>query len=80
MKTDRERNITLKVCNLLAHERKSQEISQQRLSEIANISRSGLRHIESHETLPTLYSLLKIANALEVDLPDLIKQAQSEIK
>lgn len=80
MKTDRERNISLRVCSLLADERESQEISQQRLSEMANISRSGLRHIESQETLPTLYSLLKIANALGVDLPDLLKQADSDIK
>ncbi|MEM9398724.1 MAG: helix-turn-helix transcriptional regulator [Verrucomicrobiota bacterium] len=44
--------------------RKRQEISQQRLSELAGISRTGLRHLESLEINPTLYTLLKVANAL----------------
>lgn len=46
----------------------------------SQLRRSGLRHIESLETLPTLYILLKIANALEVYLPELLKIALSEIE
>ncbi|MGB0743455.1 MAG: helix-turn-helix domain-containing protein [Opitutales bacterium] len=60
------------------HERESQGVSQQRLCEMANISRSGLRHIESLETLPALYTLLKIAKALQLDFPSLIKKAEQE--
>ena len=39
---------------------------------MAGISRTGLRHIESLETNPTLYSLLRIAKALDVDLAPML--------
>lgn len=51
----------------------AQGISQQRLAEMAGISRTGLRHIESLETSPTLYGLLKLARALGLDLSKLLK-------
>ena len=47
-------------------------ISQNRLAELAGLSRSGLRHLEDGETNPTLYSLLKIAGALNVKIGRLI--------
>lgn len=39
---------------------------------MAGISRTGLRHIKSLETSPTLHSLLKLAKALDLDLGRLI--------
>ena len=72
VKHDPVKTIVKKVCKTLTEERKRQNISQQRLSEMAGISRTGLRHIESLETNPTLYSLLRIAKALDVDLADLL--------
>jgi putative transcriptional regulator len=72
VKHDPAKSTVKKVCQTLAEERKRQGVSQQRLSEMAGISRTGLRHIESLETNPTLYSLLRIAKALDVDLADLL--------
>ncbi|MFC5050123.1 helix-turn-helix transcriptional regulator [Rubritalea spongiae] len=57
----------------LKAERERQGISQQRLSEMAGVSRTGLRHVESLDTNPTLYSLLKIARALSINLSDSFK-------
>lgn len=43
-------------------------VSQNRLAELSGMSRSGIRHFESGDTNPTLYSLLKIGRALGVNL------------
>lgn len=67
MKSDPERELVKSICVALKNEREKQGISQQRLSEIAGISRTGLRHIESLDTNPTLYSLLKIQRALKLE-------------
>ena len=44
---------------------------------MAGISRSGLRHIESIQISPTLYSLLKLSAALEVDLSELLARIEN---
>ncbi len=72
MKTDQERELVTRICKELVAERKRQGISQQRLSEDAGLSRTGLRHIESLEINPTLYSLLKLAKALNVDFSKIL--------
>jgi len=70
---DHERKAVENVCKALRTSRLDQEISQQRLAEMAGISRTGLRHIESLQTSPTLYTLLRISRALQVDLADLLE-------
>jgi transcriptional regulator with XRE-family HTH domain len=57
-------------------ERQRQEISQQRLSELSRLSRTGVSHIEGLEKNPTLVSLLKIAKALKIDLNVLTNDSQ----
>ncbi len=72
MKIDNERDTVIAICEELSRIRREQGISQQRLSEIADISRTGLRHVESLKYNPTLYTLLKIAKALDADLSEII--------
>ena len=74
MKPDKERQTVENVCKALTQARIEQELSQQRLAEMAGISRTGLRHIESLETSPTLHSLLRLAKALDVDLSSLLSE------
>jgi transcriptional regulator with XRE-family HTH domain len=76
VKRDQEREIVRKVCEKLVETRLQLGLSQQKLSELAGISRTGLRHVESKETSPTLYSLLKISNALGIDLAELLVRAR----
>ena len=52
----------------LVEVRVRRRISQNRLAELTGLSRSGIRHLESGETNPTLYSLLRIALALRLKL------------
>jgi len=61
---------------MLRDERIAQEISQQRLAEMAGISRTGLRHIEALDASPTLYNVLRIARALQVDLSEALGPAE----
>lgn len=74
VKADKERKAVEAVCKAIKVARTEQEISQQRLAEMAGISRTGLRHIESLETNPTLWSILKVTKALGIDLADLIRE------
>ena len=73
VKRDEEKELVRRVCKKLVTIREDQGISQQKLSELAGISRTGLRHVESLETNPTLYSLLKIAKALRIDFRDVMR-------
>jgi len=72
VKPDKERKTVETICKALRAARLEQGLSQARLAELTGMSRTGLRHIESLETSPTLYSLLKIAKALGLDLRDLL--------
>ena len=74
MQFDEEKELVRKVFEELIAERKRQGISQQRVIEDAGLSRTVLRHIESSETNPTLYSLLKLSKALGVNLGVLLQR------
>jgi len=74
--SDPHATTVIRVIALLHEKRVAQGISQEKLAKLAGLSRTGIRHIESGQFKPTLYSLLKIAQALGLDLPYLIRQAQ----
>jgi transcriptional regulator with XRE-family HTH domain len=66
--SDREQTIVDTVIARLVEARIKKRISQNRLAELTGLSRSGIRHLEAGETNPTLYTLLKIAKALNVKI------------
>lgn len=68
MPSDREQTIVDTVIARLVEARIKKRISQNRLAELTGLSRSGIRHLEAGETNPTLYTLLKIAKALNVKI------------
>ena len=74
---DTEREIVVSLCRELVAERKRLGISQQRLSEMAGISRTGLRHLESLQTNSTLYTILKVAKSLGFDLGEFFRKLDS---
>jgi transcriptional regulator with XRE-family HTH domain len=65
---------------MLAAERKRQGLSQQVLADMAGLSRTGLRHMESGNINPTLYTFLKVAGALKIDFPELMLKSQRGIR
>jgi len=78
VKPDKDRKTVENVCRALRDERVRMGISQQQLAELAGISRTGLRHIESLQTNATLYSLLRLTKALKVNLGELLDEQNSK--
>ena len=50
------------------------------MASLAGLSRTGIRHVESGQFKPTLYTLLKIADAQNLNLPRLLAQAQKSVR
>ena len=51
--------------------RKSKNMKQYELSDLLGMDDGGLRKIESGRTNPTIKTLIRIANALEIDFVEL---------
>lgn len=80
VKSDREQKQVMAICRYLLRVRQESNISQQRLSELAGMSRTGLRHIESLQTSPTLYSLLKVSKALGLRFDKILRDTEDGIE
>jgi transcriptional regulator with XRE-family HTH domain len=74
--SDLHASTVIQVIAFLKKERCAQGLSQEILARKAGLSRTGIRHIESAQFKPTLYSLLKIAEALRLNLPRVIRKIQ----
>jgi transcriptional regulator with XRE-family HTH domain len=79
-KTSEREEIIARLTELIQAERLRQKLS---LNEVA--TRSGLSHtmvmrVEKRERLPTIDTLLRIADALELDLSAVLKQAIKRVK
>lgn len=64
------------IVEALAAERRRLGWSFDRLAVEADLSNSCIRHLERQRSTPTLITILKLAAALEMDLPDLLRRAQ----
>lgn len=53
-------------------------ISQNQLSQMAGMSRTGLRHIESGGVLPSFANVVRLARALNAPLVELMRDLDSE--
>lgn len=69
------RVVSLEVVRLLREERIRLAISLNRLAEKSGLSRSMVSYVERGLRNPTLDTLLRMANALNVDLSKLLKHA-----
>ncbi len=54
--------------------RLEQNLSHEKLAEKAKVNRSTISLIESRKREPTLLTCIKIANALDIDLADVMKK------
>lgn len=69
---------TQNLVELLTAGRKQRGWSQETLAVEAKVSPSCIQHLEHGRSTPTLMTLLKLAAALEMDLPDLLRAAQEQ--
>lgn len=73
MKNKKAEKIVLKLLNEFERIRREKGLSHEKLAEMSDLSRSTISLLESKKITPTLLTCLKIANALEVDLYELLK-------
>jgi transcriptional regulator with XRE-family HTH domain len=70
--------ITALVVACLRDARVRSGISQNQLSQMAGISRSGLRHIEAGDVLPSFANVVRIAMALKVPMKELLRCMEAD--
>ena len=75
MKIDDANKISDNVVALLKAERIQQGMSQYKLAKECGLSKTSVAYIERNENKPTLSTLIRIANALDIDLSEYLKQA-----
>ncbi|AHW60660.1 Helix-turn-helix [Draconibacterium orientale] len=61
-----------KIGNRIRELRESKGVSQQNLAAICNFEKANLSRLEAGRTNPTISTLYKISEALEVSLSDLV--------
>ena len=69
----KRKRILKKLGKRIVYIRDEKEISQKELSDILDMDDGSLRRIESGRTNPTTTTLLKISEALEVEMKELFK-------
>jgi len=74
-KDERREAICSEVVRLLKEERKSKGISMEDLAARAGLSQSMISLLERDLRNPTLDTLLRIADTLDVDLAEVLKKA-----
>ena len=63
----------------IAYCRKQKNLSQEVVSGLADIGRTHLSAIERGERKPTLETLFRISNALDMKASDLVKEIESNL-
>lgn len=63
----------------LKRARIEKNISHQTLAEMVGVSRPAISHVENGKRCPSLLLALKIAYALSLDVPEVLKQLEKEV-
>ncbi len=74
--TKEEKSIVQEFALNMKARRDSLGISQEKLAELANLHRTYIGSLERVEKIPSLITVVKIANALHVDISQLINQSR----
>lgn len=70
-------NLNEKIGKIIQQHRLKANLSQEKLAEESNLHRTYISDVERGTRNITLKSLYKIANALEIKLSDLIREAEN---
>jgi transcriptional regulator with XRE-family HTH domain len=80
MSFDKERQaICSRICQLLGEARIKRGLSMTTLAEKTGLSQQAISYVEREMRVPNLDTLLRIANALEVPLGNIINQAEAKM-
>lgn len=67
------------VGEVIAKFRNDKSISQEVLSGLANIGRTHLSAIERGQRKPTLETLYRISNALDIKMSDIVREIENQL-
>ena len=76
MKIRDAQNFSDAVVDILVAERIKKNISRYKIAQDCGLTEAALCYIEHHDRRPTIYTLKMIADALNIKLSDIIKQAE----
>lgn len=68
-----------KIIQLLKEERERRGLSKYAVSQQSGLSQQAVGYMEKGHRIPSLETVLRIANAMDVDLSEIIKRAQKEL-
>ena len=79
-KADRRAAIGAEVVRLMGEVRTRRHLSKNRLAQMTGLNQSTVSRLENHPDNPTFDSLLRVANALEINLGTVIKKAIENVE
>ena len=79
-KVERRAAIGAEVVRLIGEERQRRHLSKNRLASMTGLNQSTVSRLENHPENPTFDSLLRVADALEINLGTVIKKAIENVE
>lgn len=79
-KSKKTQIVSAEVVRLLRQERQDQNLSVYRVAKNSGLSQQMIHYVEQGMRNPTLDTLLRIANVLDIDFAELIKRATAKSK
>jgi transcriptional regulator with XRE-family HTH domain len=77
---ERRNAICSEVVRLIGERRQRLNFSKNKVAYLTGLNQSTVSRLENHPENPTLDSLLRVADVLEVNLGDLLKQAIKNVE
>lgn len=77
--TDETNKIHIKIGLKIKLERAKRKLSQEKLAELADLSKTHVGDIERGATIPTIETLNRIANALDITLVELVDVSKVDL-
>ena len=74
-KAQRRAAVSAEVVRLIGEERKRRGLSKNSLASLTGLNQSTMSRFENHSQNPTLDSLLRICDALNLNLGDVVNEA-----
>jgi transcriptional regulator with XRE-family HTH domain len=74
-KTERRAAICAELARLIGDERKCRGLSKNKVAELTGLNQSTVSRLENYHENPTMDSLLRVADALDINLGEILKRA-----
>jgi len=72
---ERRAAICAEIARLMGDERKRLKLSKNKVAYLTGLNQSTVSRLENHHENPTMDSLLRVADVLQINLGDVVKQA-----